>query len=689
MDTGDRYVQLLTDGISAVTELIRARRPGAPPEAVEGARGCWADAEAALRSAETPLGDFAQRLHLDTIEVQCILLALVRHVEPAQADGFDPDQLTVGRVVELLAEAPAEHQRVARVFRPDGTLIRSHLVTVQHNGASGLLGGLVSLTAPALRHLLGEQGLAPVVASFARLVHPRTSLLNVIADARHLETVRELVTHHPRYRGLIDRWGLDELLPYGRGLSLLISGPSGTGKTLLAHALGRIAGRPLLALSAADLPGGEGLDAALTDLVGEATIRDAIIVLDECEALLGRTDARRATVIRAIEDFEGLSILTTSHPEQLAESVDRLVAYEVRLEPPDALQRRQIWELHLPESMPVDGDVDLDALSDTYDFNGAAIKSAVLVAIHHALAESDEDPVVRMEHLVEGCRAQLGSALEELTVRTRVPLRLADIVLPDDARRKVGEIIAAIRNQVRVLNQWGFAERLVTGKGIAVLFDGPPGTGKTLCAEIIASELDRPMHRINIPEVVSKWVGETEKHKRAIFQLARVSQAMLLFDEADSLFSARSADVKGANDRYSNMEVNLLLQEIERFPGICILTTNFFGALDQALLRRIQFRVTFTEPDVAERARIWRTLCPSRLPVDPGVDFDRLADAFELTGGLIKNALLRAAYRAAEAGGSLTQELLAASCRDEYVAAGKVTRDTDGMTLPAGGDLGG
>jgi SpoVK/Ycf46/Vps4 family AAA+-type ATPase len=127
---------------------------------------------------------------------------------------------------------------------------------------------------------------------------------------------------------------------------------------------------------------------------------------------------------------------------------------------------------------------------------------------------------------------------------------------------------------------------------------------------------------VNLPEVVSKWVGETEKNIREIFQSARVSHAMLLFDEADALFASRSGEVKNANDRYANMEVNLLLQEIERFPGVCFLTTNAFGALDKALLRRVQFRVTFQEPDAAQRAAIWRVLCPRRMPRAPDVDFD-------------------------------------------------------------------
>ena len=180
---------------------------------------------------------------------------------------------------------------------------------------------------------------------------------------------------------------------------------------------------------------------------------------------------------------------------------------------------------------------------------------------------------------------------------------------------------------------------------------------------------------MNIPEVVSKWVGETEKHIRAIFQQARVSHAMLLFDEADSLFSTRVSEAKTSTDRYANMEVNLLLQEIERFPGVCILTTNFYGSLDKALIRRIQFRVTFEEPEQPQRQKIWQVLCPEEAPIAADVDFGNIAKLFEMTGGMIKNALLRAAYLACDQDSDINAKILRDACRDEYKAAGKVTRD--------------
>jgi SpoVK/Ycf46/Vps4 family AAA+-type ATPase len=532
----------------------------------------------------------------------------------------------------------------------------------------------LELTTPCLRTVLGEHELAESVARYARLEEPKVSLFNVILDPDAQRQVREIAELHGRYREVIAEWHFERVLPCGVGAILLFAGPPGTGKTLTAQALASHIKRPLLVLSAADLPRDGGADAALRDVFAEATLRDALVLVDECEALLGRGDPRRAAAFRALDDFGGIVALTTQHPELLDEGIERRILYHLPFEVPGPELRRQIWEVHLPHEVPLQGEVDLEALATDYDFAGGTIKNAVLFAVHRAIAKDRVQPVMTMALLEEGCRAQLRYALEDLTVRATTPLRMKDIVLAEAARGRVGEILAAARNHAMVLNRWGFGEKLVTGKGIIALFDGPPGTGKTYCAEIMAGELGRPLYRVNLPEVVSKWVGETEKHIRAVFQQARVSHAMLLFDEADSLFASRVTETHSSNDRYSNLEVNLLLQEIERFPGVCILTTHTFGALDRALVRRVQYRVTFEEPNESQRAQIWETLCPHQAPRASDVDFVALAKSYELTGGMIKNALLRAAYWACDAGVPLAQAHLERSCGEECRAAGKLTR---------------
>jgi|GEM_PF-348047 len=680
----DRNLQTLIDGVAAIAGLL-ASDPRSDGRVEAEATWLRWEADALSRHEDVPLADLVARFRLNTFEVKCLVLALASHIEPrmsALIASASRDTLVRGVIIRLAMErfcATANERVTARQsFLPSGTLIRNHMMTLgrtEIGTSEGLLSRRMELTTPTLRFILREHELSESLARIARLQFPEISLLNVILEPEQMTQVRQLIENHRDYRKTISAWGFDKVLPYGRGLTFLFSGPPGTGKTLLAHALAAHAKRPILSLSAADIPEKEAVEKLMDDLLTEASMRDAIVLVDECEALVGKNDKRKATAFKAIEDFDGILVLITNHPHLLDEGLERRIMYHLPFEIPEAEIRRQIWEVHIPPEVPLGGEIDLDVLANTYDFTGGTIKNAILFSVNLALAKSPKKPELTMELLEDGCRAQLRYALEDLTVRTATRLRLKDIVLPERPRKKVREIIAACRNQATILNAWGFGKKLVTGKGIVCLFDGPPGTGKTLCAEIISGELNRPLYRINLPEVVSKWVGETEKNIKAIFQQARISHAMLLFDEADSLFAGRVAETKSATDRYANMEVNLLLQEVERFPGIVILTTNFFGALDKALVRRIQFRVTFEEPDPESRTKIWETLCPPETPLAEDVSFEKLGKHFEMSGGMVKNAIIRAAYFACEAGTSITQKILEDSCLDEYQAAGKVARD--------------
>lgn len=672
---------ILTEGVMAVLGLL-----GATEADRSAAEKGWQDYEDKLRKSKTSLGQVVRRFRLSSFEVKCIVLALSRHIEPRMATVLGrlgqkrlEMGVTIGLALEAFTKEGKERVEGLEAFHLSSPLMRHNLVHLNEpQSGLGSLSREFDLSPPFLRFILGEEGLSPAVAKVARLEWPKVSLQNVVLPQKYIEAIRQFVLHHGRFREVLGEWGFERAVPYGRGITFLFAGPSGTGKTLLAQALAGDLQRPLISLSAADLPEREGVEPLLRDLFTEAAMRDALVLIDECEVLFGREDRRKALAYKAMDDYDGILILVTSRPQALDEGLERRILYHIPFDVPDPSMRRQIFEVHLPPEVPIEGDLDLDSLATRYDFTGGTIKNAVLVAVNLAIARDPAQPRITQELLEEGCQSQLRYALEALTERSVTHLRLKDIVLPESERRKVEELIAACRNHSLVMNRWGFGSRLVTGKGIVALFDGPPGTGKTLCAEIVAGELGRPLHRVNIPEVVSKWVGETEKHIKQIFEAARISHAMLLFDEADALFSARVTETKTATDRYANMEVNLLLQEIERFPGICILTTNSFGLLDKAMVRRVQFRVTFKEPNAAERQAIWETLCPKEAPLARDVNFKALAERFELTGAQIKNALLRAAYRAAERGKPIDQAILIAACEDEYEAAGKVVRSTQG-----------
>ena len=244
-----------------------------------------------------------------------------------------------------------------------------------------------------------------------------------------------------------------------------------------------------------------------------------------------------------------------------------------------------------------------------------------------------------------------------------------DLVVPPDVDLQMRELVGRWRSKSLVFETWGLGKRFATGQGISVLFEGPPGTGKTMAASIIAKELDLDLYQIDLSKVINRYIGETEKNLARIFDEAERSRVMLLFDEADSLFSSRT-EVKSANDRYANLEVNYLLQRVEHFTGIAILTTNFPTALDEAFRRRIAMRVTFPKPQVEERKRLWESMLTNRAILDPKLDTEDLAYEFELAGGHIKNAVLRAAFIAATRGCLIDQDLLRIAARIELKEQG-------------------
>jgi hypothetical protein len=247
----------------------------------------------------------------------------------------------------------------------------------------------------------------------------------------------------------------------------------------------------------------------------------------------------------------------------------------------------------------------------------------------------------------------------------------ADVVLPEDVESTLREIVAYARNQNTVLSDWGFDRLLPYGRGLGCLFAGPPGTGKTMMAGILANALGRDVYRVDISKLVSKWLGETEKNLSALFEEARKARAILFFDEADSLFAKRTG-VKSSNDRHANMEVNHLLQHMERYDGISILATNLAGSIDEAFKRRLRFVVHFDIPDVDARAALWAKMIPAQAPRADDIRFERLGRHFKLTGGHIKNAIVRAAFLAAARQSPITEALLVQAGEAETRAMGRL-----------------
>lgn len=244
------------------------------------------------------------------------------------------------------------------------------------------------------------------------------------------------------------------------------------------------------------------------------------------------------------------------------------------------------------------------------------------------------------------------------------------LVLPHDRLLQLREALDRLLHQARVIDEWGFLNGRPGARGVRMLFSGPPGTGKTLSAEVLAQELGADLMLVDISRVVSKWIGETEKNLAAVFDAAEQAQAVLLFDEADALFGKRT-EVSDAHDRYANLETAYLLNRLERFDGLAILSTNLRQNIDSAFVRRLEFVVEFDEPSLADRIRLWRCHLPATAPLAPDADVHELATLYPVVGGLIRNAAVAAGFLAAAEGGGITRAQLIRAVRREYDKGGR------------------
>jgi ATPase family associated with various cellular activities (AAA) len=371
------------------------------------------------------------------------------------------------------------------------------------------------------------------------------------------------------------------------------------------------------------------------------------------------------------------------------EQTDALVAVEVQsgtpaeqltgarlpIAAPSTQERKETWIADLgPLALQMNG--YLDRVAEYFHFDEPAIHLSAAAVREQAEASERADVGEVCWHV---CREHARRSLETLARRVETRAGWDDLVLPGPQVETLRQIAIHMRQRDVVNERWGFAAKHPRGLGLTALFAGSSGTGKTMAAEILGAELDLDLYKIDLASVVSKYIGETEKNLRAIFAAAEQSGAILLFDEADALFGKRS-EVRDSHDRYANLEISYLLQQMESYRGVAILTTNMQNALDPAFLRRIRFIVQFPFPDEAARARIWRRIFPAITPL-ANLDFDRLAQ-LNVAGGAIRNIAMHAAFLAADDSMLVESSHILAAARTEYAKMGKLltTAETRDLT---------
>jgi shikimate kinase len=654
-----------------IETLLAARRiarlgPDAPPPDDTQLASAIEEVErelVELRRA-APIQRLIENLHLHRLEVETLVTVLAPHIDAPLTDLFGVLRgSTTGRRgvdLALVSQLFRLHRRdrvaLLDIVDPDRPLLHWRLV---HVASAESPEGFGSVAYRALRPsfdllsaLCGRTQLAPDLKRTTQIAWPEPALDELVLDEPARARVAQACDSAFAARAHSERppW-------------LVIWGVRGAGKRTIAGQIAAHGGRPLVAFDPSNLDR-SALDDVVPRVQREALIRGAMLYVGPLSPELLDGSARE--LVRRFAAFPAPLIVgvDASEPPRIASPIP---LQELALPLPSEPLRAKLWSRVLPPAHR-GPDLQVDALARAFHLSPGEIDKAGREAL--AVARSTGTKVPHSE-VRGGIERRLRSDLGDVARRIVPSTKWSDLVLASEDLDRIQEFISRRKYYDLVYERWGYGERVGYGIGLIGLFSGPPGTGKTMLAGLIAKALDLDLYQIDLGQVVSKWVGETEKQLGNAFDQAERAHAVLLFDEADSLFSRRT-DVRSSNDRYANMAVNYLLQRIERYTGVAVMTTNKDAQLDEALQRRLTLHVRLKIPGPAERARLWRTFLPEGAPVQGTIDFAVLAREFELSGGYIKNAAVRAAFLAASHAAPIDMEVLRLASALELEDMGRV-----------------
>ena len=578
---------------------------------------------------------------------------------------------SVDLVLQLLCSSAQEKLARYRHFSPAGPLIQHgllRLVPDVHQVDSPLLTHSIKVEEQVIRFLLGNTSFDPRLLPFCRC-------LPVSWQKEQQDRTRENTLTQA-----LERLVLQARAEH-RPVTLYFYGPRQTGQRERAEELAIWLDMPLLLVEVERLV---TLDRALFEqalslLLREARLQQALLFFDDVDVLTELATMRN-TLLGSLASYEGETILCGTRPrlpgEYLSEHVIR-----IPFTLPNFTERKARWrETALAHSLELSTE-DLDALAGSFRLTSDQITRAVDAVYHDRQWQEAQNPGVprtqpQRSDLFLAASAQTGHELSALSRKAEISLAWDNLVLPPEQMAQLREFCDQARYRHVVYHEWGFAHKLPSGNGLSALFSGPPGTGKTMAAGIIAASLGLNLYTIDLARIVSKYIGETEKNLQAVFSAAEHSNAILFFDEADALFGKRS-QVKDAHDRYANIEIGYLLQQMEEYDGIVLLATNLQANMDEAFLRRLRFSIEFPFPDESSRLRIWQDLLPAQAPRNADINFPFLAGQFKLAGGNIKNIVLNAAFLAAARHEPIGMRHIILAVHREYQKMGKMSLESD------------
>lgn len=606
---------------------------------------------------------------LSPIEIDILMFCLAPELELRYEklyaylqDDVTRKRPSVDLVLSLLSSSFSLKMKLRQYFAPSAPLIKHRLAYLFSDPSHiqpPLLSKLIKIDDRVVNFLLGSDEIDDRLTDQSRLCEPQATLEDLQLPIAVKDRLLQLVTDED---------------PKTKGKIFYFQGNYGVGKKTTAEALCREIGFRLLSVDVASLVNDRDMifETAVNLRSREALLQTAALYWDNFDALLAG-DQRSAlqVLLRSLEERRGLAFLAGDRTWEPMDALHNSRFFRLEFPRPRYSDRLELWHKSLNGDTSLETDVGVEDLANKFRFSGGQIQDAVATARNLALWRAPHNGKVNMQDLYSACRVHSNHNLAQLSRKIKPRDTWADIVLPADQMAQLREITNQVKYQNKVYGNWGFDRKLSLGKGLTVLFHGPPGTGKTMAAGIMANELQLDLYKIDLSTVVSKYIGETEKNLSKIFKEAETSNAILFFDEADALFGKRS-EVKDAHDRYANIEIAYLLQKMEEYEGITILATNLMQNVDEAFVRRIRFIVEFPFPKEAYRLRIWQVIWPNDTPLSAEVDYDYMAEQFEVAGGNIRNIALNASFYAAGDGQLVTMKHLIQATKRELQKMGNL-----------------
>lgn len=569
-----------------------------------------------------------KRLQLSTLEFNIILILFAPEIDSKYEriyayiqDNINLNYPTVQLLILLLAKTDDEKQTIYEYFTKSSKLNLLKLIEFPNNNTDELLfKQTLRLAASTRNYLLGDNYLEGTLKEYCQTIEPQQAVKN--KNLKLEKYIESGIENSESY--FINIYGLGEK-NRKKEITKVAS--------YFNHGLLYINTKELMEKE-------KNLTSTIPYLVRDALLTGTLLYFESFESYLFSEENNESKLFRQLEQLSWLTFFSTTkkwNPKEIRKTVN-FYAFETKQNYP--FLAHDHW---LDAISQFDTQLAIELaplLSTTFKFSEDEIDN-VSQTLH---TESRIGKTINKERILRVCRSRISNNLNQFAQHIVSSNDFNDLVLPQEQQEELQNIMTHYKYQNKVFQEWGY-EQFFQSRGISLLFSGSSGTGKTMTASVLANTLGLELFKIDLSQMVSKYIGETEKHLSKLFSMAKESGVILFFDEADSIFGKRS-EVQDAHDRYANIEVSYLLQKIEEYDGIVILASNFKENIDEAFLRRLRFVIEFPTPDASQRKVLWEKLFPLKL-LEESIDFTLLAKHFKLSGANIRNIALYSAFEAA------------------------------------------